>query len=266
VRTPAPEDRGFTLVELLVVVAVIGVLAAMILSTVASAREKGQAAQCTNNLRQLALAAVAYAAEHDGQYVPAQESSNNVRWHGVRNGTGEPFDPQKGPLAQYLGSEGRVKLCPTFREILKGSDTFEEGTGGYGYNATYIGGTPADPFQPERIANVPRAAGTVMFSDCAFARAAGVQEYAFCEPWRWANPNGKLRGKLIPSVHFRHSGRANVAWCDGHVSSEEPSELGEASTRYGSDSAKWKIGWFGPREENGYWNPQREVTGHTRTN
>ncbi len=57
---PRPNSAGFTLVELLVVITIIGILVSLLLPAVNSARESGRRTQCASNIRQLGLALHAY--------------------------------------------------------------------------------------------------------------------------------------------------------------------------------------------------------------
>ena len=242
---------AFSLIELLVAVAVVALLAALLIPALPAAKAAAEAATCRSNLRQLAAANLAYAADH-GRYVAAAadiEGANSIRWHGVRNG--REFDGARGPLAVYLGGGGSsawVRRCPAFRPDAAG---FEAACGGYGYNALGVGSEICLPggdghrrgMQPGAIAH---PAQTVMFADTAFLQGSGHRarliEYSFAEPPRFASG-----GIPWPTIHFRHRGKTHVAWCDGHVSAEERARP-EASV---ADSA---LGWFGP-DDNSLFDP-----------
>jgi prepilin-type N-terminal cleavage/methylation domain-containing protein/prepilin-type processing-associated H-X9-DG protein len=249
------KTRGFTIIELLMVLVIVGLLAALTLPVINRVRQSAQSASGLSNLRQLAQANLGYTADHRGQFSPGTSANNNLRWHGERTSSSAPFDPTKGYLAPYLGQSGRVKNCPRFDLLDKSTTSFELGTGGYGYNQAYIGGTPQDWLKPNYLQRLPKPSRTVMFASTAFAVSTGPQEYAFTEPYQSLAPSGLPNGLLQPSTHFRHDGKAHVAWCDGHVTAETPNSVAESANYYGGDSQALNIGWLGPADHNGYWNP-----------
>lgn len=260
-------NSAFTLIELLVVVAILGILISLALPALAKTIESAQAVQSTSNLRQLVTANIAYAADN-GSYCPADNRANTMRWCAKKVGT--KWDPAQGYLSDYLGKSRRVSMCPLFKDMLKGSQSFEDGTGGYGYNASYIGGRPdlsgnaAYTPPPDRVRISARITEiqrtkTVMFTTTAYANGDRVQEYPYSEPPEWADGSGRPS----PTVHFRFNNKALVGWCDGRVTAEscDPREVG--FNPHGGDADSQKLGWFGPDEENGFWNPKRESDGLT---
>ncbi len=83
------KRRGFTLVELLVVISIIALLMAILMPALNRARELGRRAVCMGNLKQLALAWVMYADENDGDLVNGEAGD----WSRTRpNPTPPPTD------------------------------------------------------------------------------------------------------------------------------------------------------------------------------
>jgi general secretion pathway protein G len=245
---------------MLVVVAIIGILAALVSKVAATALERGRMSRCASQLRQLAIANQAYADENR-TYVPAAADLNGKnlqRWHGARKSKKAPFDGKLGPLAPYLGTSGEtLRVCPSLK-IQAGAAAaggFEASCGGYGYNSvgvgsqTYLMGMKSKATERGmRPAQIQDPSKTVMFTDTAFPQPYGsspryVIEYSFAEPYHWVfNPGVESGFRADPSTHFRHGGRANVVWCDGHVSAER------LETRAEEHFTRWKVGWFGPAD------------------
>jgi prepilin-type processing-associated H-X9-DG protein len=192
----------------------------MLMPVFSRAREKAHQISCMSNVRQLALAIMMYAQDNDGIYVQAMSPDNLVRWHGARATDLDPFDPTKGPLWEYLRTS-QIKKCSSFAPDPDSQGQFEQGTGGYGFNDQYVGGSPTTyvkdaMYVPAREGQISNPAETVMLTDAAFLDSNGkLMEYSFCEAPMWAF----WGAPSDPSTHFRHSGLANVAFCDGHAHS-----------------------------------------------
>ncbi len=75
---PDPRRRGFTLVELLVVIGIIALLVSILLPTLGKAREYAKTVQCLSNFRQIGQAANLYAAQYKGYTVPGYAQVGQV--------------------------------------------------------------------------------------------------------------------------------------------------------------------------------------------
>src|SRR3954467_12426416 len=95
----SPKRTAMTLVELLVVMAIIGLLVSMLLPAVQAARESARMASCKNNMRQIGLAVLQFCDLHKGQ-VPDW-------YHTGTGGTSWIYT-----LADHLENVDEIRLCP----------------------------------------------------------------------------------------------------------------------------------------------------------
>jgi prepilin-type N-terminal cleavage/methylation domain-containing protein/prepilin-type processing-associated H-X9-DG protein len=117
--------RGFTLVELLVVIGIIAVLIGILMPTLSRAREQGRNARCLSNLRQIGQAMNMYTAENKGFICPA-----SVQWFdpGPKAGRGESSWATLLVSLKYITATSQLELSgagsPPAEEVYQNEMSF----------------------------------------------------------------------------------------------------------------------------------------------
>jgi prepilin-type processing-associated H-X9-DG protein/prepilin-type N-terminal cleavage/methylation domain-containing protein len=231
-------NPAFTLIELLTVIAIIGILAALLLAAVANAKARALQVQCVNNVRQLGVGLQAFIA--DNSTYPL--SSNPNYFHGAypEHKTAWMTALQYTELSPPGNSTNRVPFskwsgqgvwkCPSANK----PDDWPQHRGydSYGYNAYgmsartdtnslglgghYVWNPPLVPAPPVRESEVASPSDTMAIGD-GFIGGNGVVKdgvWLFARTYEVTNFWGSTE-----RAYARHQGRANVVFCDGHVES-----------------------------------------------
>jgi prepilin-type N-terminal cleavage/methylation domain-containing protein len=244
--------RAFTLVEVLVAIAIIAILSAILFPTFAQAKSAAKKSACLNNHRQVALALAMYLSDHAGYPTCGPETgSGQVRWVDALF----PYARSTGIFRDLASSPARANLplAPPYQRHPR--------YGGYGYNYQYLGNSrPGTPDSP----NLPFAASesaiefpsqTLAMTDCWGAWLVWHPDRER-RVARWLHvvdpPLGSIRGSGLGRYYFgdgwehrarmqaRHTTMVAASFCDGHAKALRPRQLDDSN----GDG----------RVDNGYWN------------
>jgi prepilin-type N-terminal cleavage/methylation domain-containing protein/prepilin-type processing-associated H-X9-DG protein len=190
------QNRGFTLIELLVVISIIAVLIALLLPAVQAAREAARRAQCTNNLKQLALAVMNY--ESSNGVFPAQSMTpKSGQTTGALTGLSISWIP---PLLQYTEQQPIYNATNFMVDVVV---TTTAGLANSTVAAANLGLTtcPSDNLQPQQLRAIPNT--SLFFGNTNYCGNYGGPGPLWpCSGTIVPGPNASMSSGVTPAVGF----------------------------------------------------------------
>jgi prepilin-type N-terminal cleavage/methylation domain-containing protein/prepilin-type processing-associated H-X9-DG protein len=221
------QRNAFTLVELLVVIAVIGILSSLLLPSLARAKLQAQGGLCENNTRQLILGCLMYCDDNGGFFpynMAGAAMHTNINWAGDlldwetdsdNTNTALLTDAALGP---YVAQSAAVYHCPsdTALSAIQQSAGWANRARSYSMNASVgdageitqsgVNTNNPDYIQFFRLSSVPEAAQIFVFIE---EHPDTIYDGYFLND---AYPREWMR---LPASH--HDGGANISFADGHA-------------------------------------------------
>jgi len=239
------NSRGFTLIELLVVIAIIAILASLLLPALSKAKDKGQGAACLSNTKQIGLAIVMYADDHNDIFPNRWWRVGPYRNARNQNCGGEWLDTPASQISNHIGS-AKVWVCPkkrrgaTYKTEPGEFDPTITGFLSYGFNYLGVFGGDAGQARSFKASSVQRpvdvlAVTEVNGTDNPRDIGGGVGNEKADAAWLdgyWANGSFPTQTAPRGNQNFRfqsqmkkHNRRVNSVYVDGHAGGSKPSQL-----------------------------------------
>lgn len=216
----AVRRLAFTLIELLTVIAIIGILAAIIIPVVGSVRKKAQQATCLSNMRQLGI----------GNSLYSNDNQNNLMCEPLGARGADKWSEKIKPYLTIPASSQvyGVYTCPSFIKTATGSTySISEATG--------VQGTVAGVFTvvPRKLYDFNAPSKKVYMVDSARDSIARLVEFYKVPP---GTDTFTVAGGYLG---YRHDGKCSILFLDGHVAAVGFPPLPE--TRDDTLAGKWLL-------------------------
>lgn len=231
--TPTGQRRTseFTLIELLIVIAMIVILAGLLLPMLNRARDRAKTIDCGSRLRQMSLATDQYASDNDGSIEFSQGRYRAERADGNSSAFFGPITKREALMGTILGYLGvpvapstdfanldKRILCPAGRRDGNGTYCVKDEkapNNSYGFNTYIVAAGEQIKGRGTPYRKIRRPSNRLLLFDLSTIDLLGAYPSIYQRTYTYDNV-------YLPR---RHSGSANIAFADMHVETVPHAEL-----------------------------------------